>query len=91
MPCHRHDGDPAGVGRLLQRAAQLEPVQARDGDVGDDRIRTQALRLLERLKTVVRVRGAESGVRQLLAVQGAGRLIVLDDQHQRRRRSRIRR
>src|SRR5262249_34924489 len=58
---HRHGA------RALVRAkltAQLDPVDAGHGNIGEDEIRTQLFRLLERLESVVSLLGAEALVRQ---------------------------
>ena len=56
----REDRDVARRGRLLQRAAELEPVHPRHREVGHDEIRPQLPRFLERLKSIVRVRRPEA-------------------------------
>jgi len=81
--CHRNDGYRARVVVLLQRAAELESVDARHGDIGDDRIGVELACFFERLMTVVRVNGPKAAVTEVIAIKDTRTEIVFDDQHER--------
>ena len=62
-----------GIARVaadsLQRAAELEAIHARHGEIGEHRVGTELARLLERLMAVVCINGAEAVVLEVFAVQ----------------------
>jgi hypothetical protein len=68
---------------LLQRAAELEPIDARHGEIGDHRIGVELACFFERLMTVVRVSGSKAAVTQMVAIEETRTEIVFDDQHER--------
>jgi hypothetical protein len=83
MSGHRENRNVTQLTGLFERVAELESIHARHRQIGEDRVGTKRPGLLERLVAVMRVRGAETRLREAFPIHHACAQIVFDDEHER--------